>query len=180
MSTSKGFSLLELLITVLVLAIIVFAIISLVRNPSEDAKIVKIRDSIRVLERVIQRFEWDTGYFPSAIEQLWKNEDRTGNFIPNWNGPYLKPAKTRNGDLVLFEKIAVNVVCTQGTNGSFSFVVKNISPSFAVAYDKKFDDGNISTGNAVYDRSSYTLKVRFLSAQDTHSGVRLLRAWRRS
>jgi len=170
----KGFTLIELIIAIALLAILVTAAIMFFGGrASDEAKITKLQSTINSVENAIQKYKADVGMYPSEIKELWQDADSQGNPIPNWNGPYLTPKLTKNNEIWLKEigtDTLLDVSCSAGTNGEEDIVIKGIPPTLAAAYDKKFDDGNTATGNAIYDSSNNELKVKVATAQFEYGG----------
>ena len=88
-SAAAGFTLIELMVVAVVLAVLAAAILPAVLNRIGPAKRARAQSDIAVLEGTLQQFYLDVGRFPTAEEGL-----RALYFDPEteegtWNGPYL-------------------------------------------------------------------------------------------
>ncbi|ADU97759.1 hypothetical protein Theam_1803 (plasmid) [Thermovibrio ammonificans HB-1] len=156
----KGFTMVELLIAVAIVAIFAVAFYLYNRNNLIDTKATKIAEETNKLETALNLFEEQTGYMPSSIQELWKNADANGNPIPGWSGPYVQPpgGDTSATSLKSGSGATITVSC-DSTNGVEQIVFSNVPKNVAEAYDEKYDDGNLSSGNAVYDDTNHTLTI---------------------
>jgi len=115
----KGFTLPELLIVVVVLAILAAIAVTAVKNFSSSAKADAVMDAYNKISKAANMFATDTEYYPDAVAELWKNDDGNGNPIPNWKGPYLTPPGG-NTNLTTYpvEGLQAQIVCTEGGPGT--------------------------------------------------------------
>ena len=152
----KGFTLIELIVVIALLAILAYLGAKFFfGNTSDEAKATKIQQIVRTVEDASAKFKMDVGAYPSKVVYLWQD-----NNIPNWQGPYIKPENTKNNEILLKDVGAntlLDVSCQP--NSKYSIVIKDVPQSVAQIYDKKFDDGNLSTGKVTYNTSSHTLTI---------------------
>ncbi len=80
-----GFTLIELVVVIVILAILAAVIVPRFFGRTEDAKISNAITTIKTLDDSIGMFNADTGGFPSSLDALINNPQAKG-----WNGPYLK------------------------------------------------------------------------------------------
>ncbi|MBS1724084.1 MAG: type II secretion system major pseudopilin GspG [Armatimonadetes bacterium] len=98
----RGFTLIELMVVILILAILAALVIPKVVGRTSDAKITKAQSDIATLSQLVQQFRLDTGRYPTTEEGLqalrvppadstgWKGPYTTKD-IPNdpWGNPYI-------------------------------------------------------------------------------------------
>ena len=170
LKVNKGFSLLEILITIAVMAILATLVITqLGGGTSAEAKATKLQDTVSSTKDSVERFANDVGKYPGAIKYLWQNQDSNGNQIANWKGPYLKPDLTKDDKIWLKfigDDAEMDISCTEGGvgTGKVEFVISNVPPNIATVYDKKFDDGDLTQGNVVYNSDSQQLTITITKA----------------
>jgi general secretion pathway protein G len=94
---SRGFTLIEMLIVIVVIAILALIVIPRLLGAGRKAKESALRGDLQQLRNAIQQFEADCGDFPSAISQLMTAPaagSNGGNGIAldvgAWKGPYLR------------------------------------------------------------------------------------------
>ena len=167
--SKKGFSLLEIVITILVITILATIVVEkLDKDAVLKSKSLKIQETVNAVQKKILVFFRDTGFFPSKISELWRNEDENGDPIPNWAGPYIEPDRLK-GDQLAFEDYIFKAECIEGEEGEFNLIVENIPPALARFYDKHFDNGDINTGKVVYLSDAKELKIHLFDAQDVET-----------
>jgi general secretion pathway protein G len=154
----KGFTLLELLAVIILIAILsYFGVKAFIGSSSTEAKVTKLKEHVTLVDAASQRFKFDTGYYPSRISYLWQKP----NNLPGWKGPYLKPETVDRNNNILLKFLSDNskmyVACS--SDNYYQVVVDGVSNDVAQEYDKKYDDGNLSSGNVRYDSSSKRLTI---------------------
>lgn len=92
---SKGFTLIEMLIVIVVIAILALIVIPRLLGAGRKAKEAALRGDLRQLRNAIQQFEADCGDYPAALTQLQTAPSGNGgNGIAldavGWQGPYLR------------------------------------------------------------------------------------------
>lgn len=80
-----GFTLIELVVVIVILAILAAVIVPRFFGRTEDAKISNAITTIKTLDESISMYNADTGNFPQSLDALITNPQ-----IKGWNGPYLK------------------------------------------------------------------------------------------
>lgn len=85
MSSSKGFSLIELLVVLVILGLIAGLVVPNVFQRGEDAKVRAAKAEIQRLSMAIDEFYLDSGRPPRDLREL---VERPSN-ARNWNGPYV-------------------------------------------------------------------------------------------
>lgn len=68
----KGFTLLELLVVLAILAILIAIAVPVYKNQKEKAAITAHNANVRVLETAVESYRQDKGVFPGSVEQLEK------------------------------------------------------------------------------------------------------------
>ena len=158
---TQGFTLLEIVIVVAILALLFAVIAPVAKEMIDDAKVTKILDLKSRLLEAAQRYHLDTGKFPVENSgplsgPLWAPKDHKLSMDPGgvvvWNGPYIdKPLSFEDhpfgGQIQLLStlKRASHVgfdLLGDGdlldTNGSM-LVIHNLTSKFAQKVDKVLD-----------------------------------------
>jgi len=93
----KGFTLIEMLIVIVVIAILALIVIPRLLGAGRKAKEATLRGDLHQLRNAIQQFEADCGDYPSAVSTLMTQPaagSNGGNGIAldvnGWQGPYLR------------------------------------------------------------------------------------------
>jgi len=84
--TMKGFSLIELLVVLVILALLGGLVVTNVRDRSESAKSSAAAASVDRLSMAVDEFYLDTGRVPRDLRELIEEPSN----VSNWNGPYVK------------------------------------------------------------------------------------------
>jgi general secretion pathway protein G len=84
-----GFTLVELLLVLVILAVLAAVIVPRFAGRSEQARVTAARTDIANLETVLEAFEVDAGRYPTSEEGLKALLERPAD-VPAWYGPYLK------------------------------------------------------------------------------------------
>ena len=94
---NKGFTLIEMLIVIVVIAILALIVIPRLLGAGRKAKEATLRGDVHQLRNSIQQFEADCGDYPSALSQLMTvpAAGSTGGSgisldVNGWQGPYLR------------------------------------------------------------------------------------------
>lgn len=82
----KGFTLIELVVVILILAILAALIVPRIVGRTDDAKRAKAASDISTLRSQVQVYKVDVGSFP---EQLMDLRTRPSEGADGWRGPYL-------------------------------------------------------------------------------------------
>ena len=95
----KGFTLIEMLIVIVVIAILALIVIPRLLGAGRKAKEASLRGDLHQLRNAIQQFEADMGDYPSALTQLVEAKGSTGFGTggsgialddTGYQGPYLR------------------------------------------------------------------------------------------
>ena len=100
---SKGFTLIEMLIVIVVIAILALIVIPRLLGAGRKAKEASLKGDLHELRNGIQQFESDCGDYPLAITDLMTKPAAGSNGgggisldVTAWQGPYLR---TTDGNL---------------------------------------------------------------------------------
>jgi general secretion pathway protein G len=88
-----AFTLIEILVVVVILAILAAVVVPNVISRIEDARISAAIADIKAFETDLDMFKVDTGQYPPSLEALINNPG-----ITHWNGPYIKNQATIQPD----------------------------------------------------------------------------------
>ena len=89
MSGQGGFTLIEILVVITIIALIMSLVGPRVLNYLAESKVKAAKIQIQSLGSALDLFNLDTGRYPSTGEGLAALVQSPGT-IPSWNGPYLK------------------------------------------------------------------------------------------
>ena len=89
---SKGFTLIEIMVVLIIIAIMASFIVPSVINRPDEARITKVKNDIMVLEGALDLFRLDNGRYPSNIEGLNIGE-RLFGYFPAADSLTLSPIK---------------------------------------------------------------------------------------
>ena len=92
---ARGFTLVEILVVITIIALIMGLIGPRVLNYLTESKIKAAKIQIESLSNALDLFFMDVGQYPSAAEGLNALMQRTGS-ARAWNGPYLKGSAVPN------------------------------------------------------------------------------------
>ena len=83
----RGFTLIEMLVVILILAILAALIIPRLIGRTSDAKIAKAKSDIATVSGLLQQYRLDTDKYPTTEEGLTALRVRPSS-AKNWKGPY--------------------------------------------------------------------------------------------
>ena len=86
---NRAFSLIELLLVLVILAVLAAVVVPKFTNRTEQARITAAKTDISMLETALDTFEVDNGRYPSTEEGLQALLTQPAN-APNWKNPYIK------------------------------------------------------------------------------------------
>ena len=139
----KGFSLIELMIVVGVMAVLALGIYIFAGGSIDKSRVAKTESVIAKLKSAINNYYSDTGYYPSKTQQLWSNPAGA----PNWMGPYVQPPRG-NVNLNAFYNMPWGgngwLSCSNGNY--IALVMAGISQGVCQRLDKAIDDNNLTSG----------------------------------
>jgi len=90
-SRGRGFTLIELMVVILIIAILAALIVPRIIGRTDDAKISKAKADISSLSQMISSFRLDTGRYPTNDEGLNALESAPSD-VSGWKGPYSQKA----------------------------------------------------------------------------------------
>lgn len=90
--TQRGFTLVELLLVLMILALIGGLVLPGIIGKAEGAKVKAAASQVSRLSMAVESYYLDTGTTPDALQQLVEN---TAN-EKGWNGPYVKPSSLKD------------------------------------------------------------------------------------
>lgn len=96
MTKSRGFTLIELMLVVIILGILVAMVVPRLAGRTEQARQAAAQADIESnIAVALDLYELDNGVYPSTEQGLQAliNEPTSSPTPPNWNGPYLKKKK---------------------------------------------------------------------------------------
>lgn len=90
--SQRGFTLVELLLVLVILALIGGLVLPGIIGKAEGAKVKVASSQVSRLSMAVESYYLDTGIIPESLEQLvTESGDTTG-----WNGPYVKPSSLKD------------------------------------------------------------------------------------
>ena len=89
--TARGFTLVELLLVLVILALIGGLVLPGIIGKAEGAKVKAAGSQIDRLAMAVESYYLDTGTTPDSLEELVVESDVAG-----WNGPYVKPSSLKD------------------------------------------------------------------------------------
>ncbi len=87
--TRQGFTLVEMLLVLVILAVLAAIVIPKFSGRSQQAKETAAKSQISSIELALDAFEVDNGFYPAGATGLNALVDQPNN-AQNWKGPYLK------------------------------------------------------------------------------------------
>ena len=85
----RAFTLIELLLVLVILAVLAAVVVPKFTGRTDDAKIKATKAELAILEGALDRFEIDNGRFPATEDGL-QALVRAPSYANNWKGPYIK------------------------------------------------------------------------------------------
>ena len=85
----KAFTLIELLLVLVILAVLAAVVVPKFTGRSEQARAAAAKTDISMLDGALDLFEQDTGRYPTAEEGLGALIQSPAG-VQNWHGPYIK------------------------------------------------------------------------------------------
>lgn len=89
---ARGFTLVELLLVLVILALIGGLVLPGIIGKAESAKVKAAGSQIDRLSMAVESYYLDTGSTPDSLDAL---VDSSGN-VGGWNGPYVKPSSLKD------------------------------------------------------------------------------------
>jgi len=115
---NRAFTLIELMVVILILAILAALVVPNVLNKPGQAKIAKAKSDLAVLAGEIDEFQVDCGRLPTAQEGLDALRNPPSG-VTGWKGPYLKKDLTNDpwGNPYVYQ--------TPGPNGHDGYLIES-------------------------------------------------------
>ena len=85
----RAFTLIELMVVILIIAILAALVVPRIVGRTGDAKIAKVKADISILSSSISAFRLDTGRYPTVDEGIQVLIAQPAD-VQNWKGPYIK------------------------------------------------------------------------------------------
>ena len=89
---SRGFTLVELLLVLVILALIGGLVLPGIIGKAEGAKVKAAASQVSRLSMAVESYYLDTGTTPDSLDQLVEESGGVGG----WNGPYVKPSSLKD------------------------------------------------------------------------------------
>ncbi len=86
---ASAFTLIELLLVMVILAILAAVIVPKFTGRTEQARVTRAVSDIANLNTVLQAFETDNGHFPTTSEGLNALVEKPSGDYPNWKSSYI-------------------------------------------------------------------------------------------
>jgi type II secretion system protein G len=97
LKTRRGFTLIELMIVIIVIAILALIVIPKLASASRKAKESTMRANLNMVRNALEQFQSDTGYYPNELEDLIKSTGSKGydgsatvDVATTYKGPYMR------------------------------------------------------------------------------------------
>lgn len=85
----SAFTLIELLLVLVILAVLAAIVVPKFTGRTDDAKIGAAKATVRLIEGSLDQFELDNGRYPTSEEGIRALLEMPAN-VTNWKGPYFK------------------------------------------------------------------------------------------
>lgn len=135
---TKGFTLIELIITIVVVSIIVAIVVSNISSSRQNARLLKIKKDLVSISQTLDLYRSNNAGLNPCTDHNWSDTREAA-----WAAPYMDwprhPFSSTNNQYHLEHS-------QYGSNLSIS--IRNVlTASNALAIDAYMDDGSLSTGN---------------------------------
>ena len=120
----KGFTLIELMVVILILAILAALIVPKIVGRAADAKIAAAKSDEATLAASLHQFHLDCDRYPTTEEGLNALQSAPAGLEQKWKGPYLTKALGNDP-----WNINPYVYTCPGQNGNDSFTITSYGPS---------------------------------------------------
>ena len=117
-STQSGFTLIEVMVVVVILAILAAIVVPRIMNRPDQAKIVKVKEDIMAIENAMDLYKLDNGFYPSTEQGIQALVTRpvsepdpqnweTGGYLKRlpldpWGHPYHFANPGSHGDIDIY------------------------------------------------------------------------------
>ncbi len=93
----RGFTLIELMIVIIVIAILALIVIPKLASASVKAKESTMKANLGMIRNALEQFQGDTGYYPNTLEDMVKSTGAQGydgtaavSVATTYKGPYMR------------------------------------------------------------------------------------------
>lgn len=151
---TKGFTLLELIITVVIVGILASVVIGSVANSRQNTKLLKMKKDLTSISQALDLYRSNNAGLNPCLDHLWDDtREKT------WSAPYIDwpthPFLSSNNQYHLEH--------SQYSNNLSVSIRDVVNTTNATALDTYLDDGNLTTGNL---RGSY-VRLEYLGLTQT-------------
>ena len=122
----RGFTLVELLVVIVVLAVLAAIVLPKFMDSSARSKESSLRTDLKLIRNVISAFQADTAKYPHSLDDLAKTDETKvkvadGSYVVanDWHGPYLEavPNDSISGSAFNYDKTTSKVASSATGNG---------------------------------------------------------------
>ncbi|MGI6294835.1 MAG: prepilin-type N-terminal cleavage/methylation domain-containing protein [Armatimonadota bacterium] len=122
----KGFTLVELLVVIVVLAVLAAIVLPKFMDSSARSKEASLKTDLKLVRNAVATFQADIGKYPNSLEDLVETDkakvkDKDGNVVAasDWHGPYLEslPADPISGNDFTYTAATGKVTSSASGNG---------------------------------------------------------------
>lgn len=169
----KGFSLIELMVVVTIIAILAGGSIPFIQGYIDEARIAKAKDNLVTLRNAIQRFEVEHGYIYKPLDQTASppvlNVTSLNNYQKELIGPYISNVITDPWGRPFYYSYAGSFIVSGAQDGKIdtNVIMIDVRPPFAPTkawFVDKNRNGIIDTDDEI--RIRFTRPIGVLAATD--------------
>jgi general secretion pathway protein G len=92
--TTRAFTLIELLLVLVILAVLAAVVVPIYINRLKDARIKATIAEIRLLKTALATFQLDNNRYPTTEEGLFALAEAPADLTLTWGGPYIEQVTT--------------------------------------------------------------------------------------
>lgn len=154
-SRSRGFSLLEIVIAVTIIALLAAAILSVVGVRLQDSRSAAVAQTLSTLSEAILEYRADVRRYPKNLRYLSTsptagvtdlcNQTVPTSYLSLWRGPYTKSVILSSGmalqEMVVSDTVELDPVgpYTVTTNGAVVIVTRDVDSTVARELETRYD-----------------------------------------
>ncbi|MFA4986104.1 MAG: type II secretion system major pseudopilin GspG [Candidatus Brocadiia bacterium] len=106
-NSNSGFSLIELMVVITIMAILAVVVIAKFGNVSDEARTAKAKSQIGEMAGALERYKLNCKDYPSGSDGLKSLEEKPSG-VTGWNGPYIDFVKDPWGNDYVYELDSAN------------------------------------------------------------------------